>query len=670
MGIGFGDDELLAEAGWLRNLARALARDEAEADDLCQEALLAALTTSARPSKGLRAWLHGTTRKLALARARREARRQRREQAVAQSEACENSHTVMEATEWFERVLQELRRLPAPLAEVLLLRYLHGLRVEEIARRIKAPAGTVRSRLQRGLEQLRVRMDRRAGGTRDWLPALLSAPLVSPSSSVAGPPPAWKTWTAVKTSTQAALATGIAATCALFFLFLDPPNEAINPSVRPSSEASLPEWNPTTATATFEDLEQAARQAAQVAPKSDVSDGQAPFFHLDSKFADRMGPTGELILTLLDSANGRTVPTGRIRVLGQDSYLDRAFTQSPVQMELAPGNYDLLIQALGFEPLTLSGVVIEADQVMPLGAHIMQRGTSSLLGRVAAASKEELANGFRIELHGAGRQACPDCDQGDGLTICASCGFALDRSELRSDPEGSFQFDGLCSGEYLAVAYQSNGSLVAHQRVKLEQGQQHEIEFLLDFVDLPVRLLDSKGHPFRGVWEEEGQWYTNPVRMLCSDQGTVSGRATWTPPGRISINGEAYLREDSPQVDVHSLQMQLLGVGVQQQGGKYAPTEDARKILLNPKLPSPLPKLRTTPLSIHELPPDTFVLLRVPRQTSRLDISCGPFMTAIHFNLEAWDGEAMKVVMQERCGIRASMLEQAVSCVDCHKMPG
>lgn len=670
MKVGFGDEELLAEAGWLRNLARALARDEADADDLCQEALLAALTTPARPEKGLRAWLHGTTLKLAAARARREGRRLRREHVVARPETCERSPSVVEATEWFERVLQELRRLPAPLGEVILMRYLHGLSVDEIGRRMQTPGGTVRSRLHRGLEQLRSRLDRRAGGTREWLPALLSAPLAPASSTVAGPSPAWTFVTAVKTSTHATFLTGIAATVAMLILLLDPSEPRLKSDSELGSEAVVVDWEPTSVTAEFDELEYAAREAANKGESSATGNQPRVRFPFDLSPTDPLGQTGELILTLLDSANGRTVPTGRIRVLGPEGYLDRAFTQSPVQLELPPGNYALLVQALGFEPLTLSEVVIEADQVLPLGAHIMNRGTAHLLGQVAQATEDELAAGFRIELYGAGRQACPDCDQTDGLTICASCGFALDRSELQCDPKGRFQFDGLCSGEYLAVAYQANGKLIAHQRVQIARGQHHKVEFALDFVDLPIRLLDPNGFPFRGIWEEEGQWYANPIRMLCSDQGTACGRAIWNPPGQVSIDGEELRQEPPSQVDPQRLQMELLGVDPQRQSGSYAPTENARKILLNPKLPSPLPKLRTSPLSLYEIPPDIFVLLRVPRQASRLDISCGPYMTTVQFDLADWDGAALDVVMQERCGMRSSMLEQAVSCIDCHRMPG
>lgn len=52
-------------------------------------------------------------------------------------------------------LLESLKRLPAILREVLLLRFQEDLKLEEIAVVLTVPVGTVKSRLYRGLEQLR-----------------------------------------------------------------------------------------------------------------------------------------------------------------------------------------------------------------------------------------------------------------------------------------------------------------------------------------------------------------------------------------------------------------------------------------------------------------------------------------------------------------------------------
>ena len=60
-------------------------------------------------------------------------------------------------------VLAAMRRLPLRQREVLVLHYVVGLSVEEIARQLTVPAGTVKSRLARG----RVALVRRLGAAEE-----------------------------------------------------------------------------------------------------------------------------------------------------------------------------------------------------------------------------------------------------------------------------------------------------------------------------------------------------------------------------------------------------------------------------------------------------------------------------------------------------------------------
>ncbi len=59
-----------------------------------------------------------------------------------------------------ERVTDALGRLPALIREALLLRYQEDLTLEEIARVVSAPLPTVKSRIYRGLEALRLQLER------------------------------------------------------------------------------------------------------------------------------------------------------------------------------------------------------------------------------------------------------------------------------------------------------------------------------------------------------------------------------------------------------------------------------------------------------------------------------------------------------------------------------
>ncbi len=55
-------------------------------------------------------------------------------------------------------VLAAMRPLPLRQREALVLHYVTGLRVEEIARQLRVPAGTVKSRLARGRAALARRL--------------------------------------------------------------------------------------------------------------------------------------------------------------------------------------------------------------------------------------------------------------------------------------------------------------------------------------------------------------------------------------------------------------------------------------------------------------------------------------------------------------------------------
>jgi hypothetical protein len=72
------------------------------------------------------------------------------------------------------RVVEALRALEEPYRSTLLLRYFEDLPPRAIARREGVPVETVRTRIKRGLECLRARLDREYGGDRGaWGAALL-----------------------------------------------------------------------------------------------------------------------------------------------------------------------------------------------------------------------------------------------------------------------------------------------------------------------------------------------------------------------------------------------------------------------------------------------------------------------------------------------------------------
>jgi RNA polymerase sigma-70 factor, ECF subfamily len=145
----------------LYNFAMYLTRNPQEAEDLVQETYLRAFRFSHRfqPGTHLRAWLFQILRNTFLTFYRvRE-----REVALAEDgvpdwdtpmfhDAPDEDGRALEAHTDLDRAL---RRLPEEFRTVLLLAEVEGLPLEEVARIMACPVGTVKSRIFRAKERLR-----------------------------------------------------------------------------------------------------------------------------------------------------------------------------------------------------------------------------------------------------------------------------------------------------------------------------------------------------------------------------------------------------------------------------------------------------------------------------------------------------------------------------------
>ncbi len=157
-------DELLAHREWVRRMARTLARDEAEADDLAQDAWVAAVESPPRDGSSLRGWFATLLRHRLLNRRKAEVRRAMREVgAVRPGESPETADVVAHA-ELHRRVVDAVLALDEPYRTAVLMRYFEDLPPREIARRLGVPVETVRSRVQRAVARLRDDLDSRHGG--------------------------------------------------------------------------------------------------------------------------------------------------------------------------------------------------------------------------------------------------------------------------------------------------------------------------------------------------------------------------------------------------------------------------------------------------------------------------------------------------------------------------
>ena len=179
---------LLPHAAFVRRLARSLADDRASADDLEQDAWLRAMTTPPRAAGAVRSWFRRVmgNRRAELRRAH--GRLTRRERAVARPEADPaGPDDVVRRAEEQRALVAAVLELEEPSRTTVLLRYLDGLSVAEVAARTGASEAAVRQRTHRGLERLREVLDARHRGDRRAWAALLCVPLPSLAAAPAAP---------------------------------------------------------------------------------------------------------------------------------------------------------------------------------------------------------------------------------------------------------------------------------------------------------------------------------------------------------------------------------------------------------------------------------------------------------------------------------------------------
>jgi RNA polymerase sigma-70 factor (ECF subfamily) len=240
--------ELLEHQVWVRDLARRLVRGPSEADDLVQSTWVAALERPPAPEgasevgpERARQWLAAVVRNAARQLRRGEARRVERERAAARGEALPSAAELVERAALQRRVAGAVEGLAEPYRSALLLRYFEGLPPREIARRAGVPVETVRTRIARGVDQLRSKLDRDFGERRAWVVALAPiarAPLGSPMTPAGTPgdtclsvPPAALGATLLNTKLVVALV-GASALGLGAWLVLRPPATSAAPAER------------------------------------------------------------------------------------------------------------------------------------------------------------------------------------------------------------------------------------------------------------------------------------------------------------------------------------------------------------------------------------------------------------------------------------------------------
>ena len=149
------ENEMLALLPRLRRFARALARDAADADDLCQMTIEKALLArgSWQPGTRLDSWMYRIMRNAWIDTAR--ARGRASETFVdAEAGAEVGGDGGAEARVALGEVEAAMRRLPDEQREAVALVLVEGLAYKEAAEVLDIPMGTLTSRLVRGRQAL------------------------------------------------------------------------------------------------------------------------------------------------------------------------------------------------------------------------------------------------------------------------------------------------------------------------------------------------------------------------------------------------------------------------------------------------------------------------------------------------------------------------------------
>ena len=164
-------EDLFAHRKHVRALAQRLGSGTQTADDLEQEAWLAALIQPPRHADSLKGWLLRVVRNRQVNESISSRRRLEREQIVHQRRTQDdgNEPTVLET----EPVEAAVNALPEHYSQVVRLHFYEGLSVRAVAQHLHIKEGTVRSRLRRALDKLRTRLDDSTDSRNAWSVAVL-----------------------------------------------------------------------------------------------------------------------------------------------------------------------------------------------------------------------------------------------------------------------------------------------------------------------------------------------------------------------------------------------------------------------------------------------------------------------------------------------------------------
>lgn len=338
--------ELLGQTDWIRRLARSLVGDAARADDLTQEALLAALKGAPADSEHRRAWLAGVVRNLARLDRRRAARRAARESEVARADRAEDHAALLMEADAHRALVEHVMALDEPHRGTLLQRYFRGRTPAEMAAREGVTVAAISSRLTRAHAALRERLERSGG--RDQWHAALTPLLASPVGGARETAAAWKPagWVLASAGAKVTALAAALAACGVLLVALG--GRGGDPELAmPTDGESLDREDPTLAVA----------DEPVAAPADDARRRSTP------EPAPTEPATATLRATLTGAASD-PIRNAHVRIVGPEG--ERWISRAEREMEFAALPADV--------PLTAFAVVDEVATGEPLERFRLEPG--------------------------------------------------------------------------------------------------------------------------------------------------------------------------------------------------------------------------------------------------------------------------------------------------------
>jgi RNA polymerase sigma-70 factor (ECF subfamily) len=437
-------DQLRQQSAWMARLVGRLVRDGSGVEDVVQEAQLAALRRERTGEPVSRGWLARVALNSARKQRRDDASRRAIERDAARAEAVPPADELVARLDAQRALGEELSALSEPYRSTLVRHFFDGWSAARIARTHGLPPTTVRTRLERGLQLLRERLDRRSGGRRTWCVALapLAAPRVPPWLDIPALPLARVIQGALlmKGVLQATAAVALVTALGLGLWWQGGRPEAVEPAIAAEPRSPV-ETLRSDAAAPILEPQALARRELGPDPAQSVPEASTPA---------TPDPDARVEARVIDSASRPIAGAGVVLTDGADEVLARAFSRADGSVALAwtPGSGRrrtvLAVSASGFATRFLEARLARGETIR-LGDVELGPG-AAVAGRIVDPEGRPLADA-RVLV------TAPDPWSADVESV-ERCGVHVDVGApgARSFADGTFLVEGVAPGGCRAIA--------------------------------------------------------------------------------------------------------------------------------------------------------------------------------------------------------------------------